>query len=241
MAEIGSWQRPSYCTLRSVLGAHWLLTSPRSSSSDCFLVLEHLVRSLSLEGMTPTLRSVHCADGCSICADVFGSPLSRGRAMALFMATTTFGPCAGPVISGYVTPTSWRWSFWAGLILTAPGWIMLSLSRETYGPVLLKRRAEKLRKETGNMNIVAPAELEPRDLRHIIMVVLTRPIRMICFEGKAASVPHLGLRIDSIVQHLWVSRASTCPWFMPSSTSFSKRFPSSSVVSSSSVMENDLS
>ncbi|KAF2103842.1 MFS general substrate transporter [Rhizodiscina lignyota] len=118
-----------------------------------------------------------------ICADVFGSPLSRGRAMALFMATTTFGPCAGPVISGYVTPTSWRWSFWAGLILTAPGWIMLSLAKETYGPVLLKKRAEKMRKETGNMNIVAPVELEPRDLRHIIMVVLTRPLRMILFEA----------------------------------------------------------
>lgn len=118
-----------------------------------------------------------------ICADVFGSPTTRGRAMALFMATTTFGPCAGPIISGYVTPTSWRWSFWSALILTAPGWIMLCISKETYGPVLLKRRAEKLRKETGNLNFIAPVELEPRHLRHIIMVVLTRPVRMIFTEA----------------------------------------------------------
>ena len=30
-----------------------------------------------------------------VCADIFKSPVSRGRAMAIFMGATTFGPCAG--------------------------------------------------------------------------------------------------------------------------------------------------
>lgn len=60
---------------------------------------------------------------------------------------------------------------------------MLVFARETFGPVLLTRRAKKLRKETGNTNIYAPAELERRDIGHILTVVVTRPIRMILFEA----------------------------------------------------------
>lgn len=106
--------------------------------------------------------------------------------MALFMATKTFGPCGGPLICGYTTPTSWRWSFWAGLILTAPGWIMLFFAKETFGPVLLMRKAERIRKETGNQTVFAAAELEDRSIRQIMTVVMFRPIRMIIFEPLVA-------------------------------------------------------
>ena len=117
------------------------------------------------------------------CADIFKSPVSRGRAMAVFMGATTFGPCAGPVISGYISPVkNWRWSFWIGLMFAGVGLIPLLLVQETYGPVLLKRRAQKMRKESGNLNIRAPIELEKEDLRHIVTMVLTRPVRMFIFE-----------------------------------------------------------
>jgi hypothetical protein len=32
------------------------------------------------------------------------------------------------------------------------------------------------------MFVIAPIELEKTDLRHIVTTVLTRPLRMICFE-----------------------------------------------------------
>jgi len=117
------------------------------------------------------------------CADVYKSAESRGRAMAIFMGATTFGPCAGPVISGFISPISWRWSFWVGLIFAGLTFIPLLLVPETYAPVLLKRRAAKLRKATGNPDIYAPIELEKQDIRHILSVVLTRPIRMFASEA----------------------------------------------------------
>ncbi|KAL8676798.1 MAG: hypothetical protein Q9224_007250, partial [Gallowayella concinna] len=54
---------------------------------------------------------------------------------------------------------------------------------ETYGPTILKHRAQKMRKETGNPNIFAPIELEKKGARQMITVTLTRPIRMIIFEA----------------------------------------------------------
>jgi len=60
--------------------------------------------------------------------------------------------------------------------------VPLFLVPETYGPVLLKRRAQKMRKESGNENIRAPMELEKEDWKHVVTKVLTRPIRMFIFE-----------------------------------------------------------
>lgn len=53
---------------------------------------------------------------------------------------------------------------------------------ETYEPVILQKRARKLRKESGNNSIVAPMELEKRTIKQTITVTLTRPIRMIIHE-----------------------------------------------------------
>ncbi|KAF2740776.1 MFS general substrate transporter [Polyplosphaeria fusca] len=117
-----------------------------------------------------------------ICADIYHDPKMRGRAMAFFMASTTFGPILGPPISGFIGTVVWSWTFWVGVILAGATWPLLIFFPETFAPVILKRRAQKLRKETGDMSIVAPIELEKRDLGHIITVVLTRPIRMIVFE-----------------------------------------------------------
>lgn len=102
--------------------------------------------------------------------------------MAVFMAATTFGPILGPPISGYISVVSWAWGFWVGAILAGATWPLFIFLPETYGPVILKHRAQKLRKETGDENIIAPIELEQTDFNHIVTVILTRPLRMLCFE-----------------------------------------------------------
>lgn len=53
---------------------------------------------------------------------------------------------------------------------------------ETYGPTILKKRAQKLRKSTGNLNIVAPVEIEAKSYREFIIASLSRPLRMLVFE-----------------------------------------------------------
>ncbi|KAF7561395.1 hypothetical protein G7046_g2751 [Stylonectria norvegica] len=115
-------------------------------------------------------------------ADIFFSPQTRGRAMITFMSGTTFGPLGGPIISGYIAPLGWRWVFWVTLIVAGCSWIPLAFMPETFGPVLLKWRAQKLRKSSGNQNIVAPIELESKDRRELVIKSLTRPLSMLCFE-----------------------------------------------------------
>lgn len=54
---------------------------------------------------------------------------------------------------------------------------------ESYGPVILKRRARYLRKETGNTSIVAALELQKGGAKEMITKTCTRPIRMLFSES----------------------------------------------------------
>ncbi|KAK8234821.1 major facilitator superfamily domain-containing protein [Phyllosticta capitalensis] len=93
-----------------------------------------------------------------VCADVYNDPLLRGRAMAVYMAATTFGPLIGPIISGFISVVDWRWTFWVGLIIAGMTWVPLVLMPETYAPI------------------------ENKGWKYVVLVVLTRPIRMMLFE-----------------------------------------------------------
>ena len=41
-------------------------------------------------------------------ADIFSDATPRGRAMAVFMASTIFGPLISPFMGGFVSTVSWR-------------------------------------------------------------------------------------------------------------------------------------
>ncbi|KAI4720563.1 MFS general substrate transporter [Aureobasidium sp. EXF-10727] len=103
--------------------------------------------------------------------------------LMLAFDATTFGPIIGPIISGFIAVVSWRWIFWLSLIIAGATWPILLLSPETYAPVILASRARRLRKENSNPNIFAPLELEHRDMKQMITVVLTRPVRMFFTEA----------------------------------------------------------
>lgn len=103
--------------------------------------------------------------------------------MASFLGATTLGPIAGPIISGYLGPYGWRWPFWFCLILAGITWPPLVFLPETFGPTILKRRAKKIRKNNPDVYVVAPIELEKNDLRELVIVILTRPVRMFFTEA----------------------------------------------------------
>lgn len=118
-----------------------------------------------------------------VLADMYGDPLTRGRAMAWFMATTVFGPLFAPIISGFCGPTiGWRWVFWIGLMYAALTAIPIYLIPETYAPVLLTKRAKKMRKADPTVEVYSASELEKKDYKELITVVLTRPVRMLFTE-----------------------------------------------------------
>ncbi|CAG8973316.1 hypothetical protein HYALB_00000078 [Hymenoscyphus albidus] len=95
-----------------------------------------------------------------IFADIYADPVARGRAMAAFIGAACVGPLIAPPLSGFISPAlGWRWTFWVGFVFACVTLAPVLLLPETYGPVLLARRAARLRKETGSPDIVAPFDL----------------------------------------------------------------------------------
>ncbi|ROV97434.1 hypothetical protein VMCG_06853 [Cytospora schulzeri] len=110
-------------------------------------------------------------------------------------STTVFGPLIAPIISGFCSTTiGWRWAFWIALIYAGVSLVPLAFLPETYGPILLFRRAQRIRREDPKASVVAPHELENVDLHQLLVRVLTRPIRMLFFEPiVSASCAYLAL------------------------------------------------
>jgi MFS family permease len=78
----------------------------------------------------------------------------------------------------------WRWVFWLLVIVSGTFTILaLIFMRETYPPVLLQRRVNKLKKETGNENLKSKldsgysgSELLRRSIIRPTKMLLTNPI-----------------------------------------------------------------
>ena len=102
----------------------------------------------------------------------------RGKAMAIFSAAPFLGPVMGRVFGGLlgdVAPT-WRWIYWCFLIVAAVFYVvLLILVPETHANTLLKRRAKKLRKQTGDEKYRAICELKIRTLQQVAKDSLLRP------------------------------------------------------------------
>ncbi|KAK5120585.1 MFS siderochrome iron transporter 1 [Meristemomyces frigidus] len=87
-----------------------------------------------------------------VIADMFPAR-QRGLAMSLFAAAPFMGPVLGPIVGGFVGETvGWRWVEGVMAIFTGALWILGAIFiPETYPPVLLRRRAQKLSKMTGKV------------------------------------------------------------------------------------------
>ena len=102
--------------------------------------------------------------------------------------TTVFGPIFGPIVSGFSAPSiGWRWAFWIAVIYAGVTFIVLFFLPETYGPVLLVRRARKLRRQAQSIDAYAPRELENNSIDQLLRKVLTRPLRMLFLEPIVAA------------------------------------------------------
>jgi len=112
-------------------------------------------------------------------ADMFRQE-KRGAAMAVWAMGPLLGPVIGPVAGGYLSGSlGWRWVFWILAIAEgAVGIFIPIVTRESYAPVLLARKAKKLRKETGNMELRSKLDngLSPKELFRRAIV---RPTKML--------------------------------------------------------------
>ena len=117
-------------------------------------------------------------------ADFWG-PVDRGFALGLFSAATFIGPVAGPIVGGFITQSylGWRWTAWITLIMASFfGIVAMTFCGESYAPVLLQRKASKIRFETRNWAIRAPMDESPVQMNDIVQKYLLRPWKMMLLE-----------------------------------------------------------
>lgn len=69
---------------------------------------------------------------------------------------------------------------------------------ETYHPVLLRRKAIRLRKETGNQEWIAPIEKIDRPIAETVLWSCIRPFQLLFFEPMVSKpISRQNLLVDS--------------------------------------------
>ncbi|KAI0057755.1 MFS polyamine transporter [Artomyces pyxidatus] len=132
--------------------------------------------------------SAPLAIGGGVIGDLF-SPDQRGQAIAIYSLAPLLGPVVGPVAGAWIAQDStWRWVFWsttiADGIVQVLGTIYL---RETYAPILLERKAERIRKamdeEKANNTVVRTVfQTGERNFRAFLAKALVRPFSLFIHE-----------------------------------------------------------
>ncbi|CRG90778.1 putative transporter mfs2 [Talaromyces islandicus] len=114
------------------------------------------------------------------------NPAERVFAFPMFACFSFLGPLIAPLVGGWVGESatlSWRWSEWitlifSGIILT----VVVLIQPETYHPILLKWKAQHLRRLTGDKRYRGGIEIRKTSLAMRLVRALYRPILMFIQE-----------------------------------------------------------
>jgi MFS family permease len=125
-------------------------------------------------------RSAASALTMGVLADVWRRE-ERGLSVSIFTVITLLGPTLGPLLGGFITQySSWRWSFWIISMLDGcVAVIAAALLRETFEPVLLQRKAKKLRVTTGNAKWRTKWEDQDATFWKTMRSALVRPLILV--------------------------------------------------------------
>ncbi|PKX96030.1 putative phenol monooxygenase [Aspergillus novofumigatus IBT 16806] len=117
--------------------------------------------------------SAPLAVGGGVLSDCF-KPEERGKSVAIYSLAPLLGPAVGPIVGGFISQdTTWRWVFYATSI--ADGVIQFG----GYSSSILKRRAERIRKETGDLVYQTETERQNKTLSQTMRTALVRPFRLL--------------------------------------------------------------
>ncbi|KAK7204269.1 major facilitator superfamily domain-containing protein [Myxozyma melibiosi] len=100
-----------------------------------------------------------------------------GLAMAGFCLAPFAGPVLGPIIGGFLEEKkSWRWTMWVLLMFSGAVLPLIASLKETYKPVILKRRAKK-------RGLTLPPSMPPgQALKLLFSVTLLKPFVLLFTE-----------------------------------------------------------
>ncbi|KAF2745323.1 benomyl/methotrexate resistance protein [Sporormia fimetaria CBS 119925] len=104
--------------------------------------------------------------------------------MMVYTASPFIGPEIGPLVGGFIVEnTTWRWCFYVLLIWSGVQLALITMFvPETYHPVLLRNKAKRLRRETGNQSWVAPIERLSRSIPKTVAWSCLRPFQLLLLE-----------------------------------------------------------
>ncbi|KAJ5601533.1 hypothetical protein N7510_011067 [Penicillium lagena] len=111
-------------------------------------------------------------------ADLWPNPVLRGVGMDAFIATGFLGPTLGPIVGSFITQSylGWRWVMWiTAIVLYSFTIFAFFFIPETYAPVLLTRKAARLRLETRNWALHSKMEEHDTDFKTFTKMYLMRP------------------------------------------------------------------
>ncbi|KAA1129436.1 hypothetical protein PGTUg99_003083 [Puccinia graminis f. sp. tritici] len=120
----------------------------------------------------------------AVLADIWDSA-HRVQALSWQVTMPFLGTALGPVIGSALVESSlgYRWIFWAIMIFSGATWFLILFTMpETYSPILLAKKAKRLRETTGDMNFYAPHEKEDCSTKGILRRTIFRPVEMMLTE-----------------------------------------------------------
>lgn len=107
--------------------------------------------------------------------------VSIGNPPAALLAINRI-PVVGPIIGGFVTQyLGWRWMNWIVLIFSGTSLVFAIIMRESYAPILLRKKAARLRKENDDPRWWCRYD-QKQSLLEIMKVNLSRPFIMAVME-----------------------------------------------------------
>ncbi|KIP10638.1 hypothetical protein PHLGIDRAFT_22099 [Phlebiopsis gigantea 11061_1 CR5-6] len=107
--------------------------------------------------------------------------------MAIYTGSPFIGPVLGPLLSGFINQhANWRWTFRVLIIWTFVTWVLLiAIVPETFVPYILKQKAAKLRKASGDDRFWAALDRRTMSLPQLILRSCYVPVELLLVDRMA--------------------------------------------------------
>lgn len=118
--------------------------------------------------------------GGGVLGDLFDDD-HRNLAMGLYSVSPNLGPVLSPIISSWILSVHWRWCIrWYCIVNAAIALLGTFIYKETYSPTLLRQKAAKLRKESGNDHLRTVYDIaDGETVFGKFYINITRPLQLL--------------------------------------------------------------
>lgn len=160
---------------------------------------------LAFRFLTGFFGSPCLATGGASMGDIF-APINLPYAIGLWSVGAICGPVLGPVVGAAAAQAhGWRWTIYELLWLSGFTFLVISFFLpETYGPNILYKRAQRLRKLTGNDLLMTKEELDAQESSGILKSGATMIMRSFqLFLEPAVLFSNLYIGLVYAIFYLW--------------------------------------